>query len=150
MYRRLVEWKVRRVFDHLSAGRWLLVLRDTRAEVAHSFAGAHALGGQRHTRDALSRWFERLFRLFPTLRFEVDRVAVRGWPWSTWVAVEWTDHFVDATGLGGVNHGVHWIHLRWGRVAAIRAHLDTQVLADVLRAMAAAGVGEAAAAPVAS
>lgn len=148
MYHRLVEREVRGVFGQLSAGDWPEVLRGTAPDVHHVFAGDHALGGERRSREALGRWFERLFRLFPELRFEVHRVAVRGWPRSTWVAVEWTDHFVGATGESGVNHGVHWIHLRWGKVAALRAHLDTQVLAEALHAMAARGVDEAAAAPV--
>jgi hypothetical protein len=43
---------------------------------------APSLGGSRHTRDAMRRWFERLFRLFPDARFELRAVAVDGWPWN--------------------------------------------------------------------
>ena len=35
----------------------------------------------------MERWFERLYRLFPDLNFEVKRVVAQGWPWDTLLAV---------------------------------------------------------------
>lgn len=103
-----------------------------------------------HSRDAMERWFERLFRLFPEIEFEIKRVVAKGWPWDTLVAVEWTDSGKAADGRPYVNAGAHWIRLRWGKAVDIHAYLDTEVLADACRRMAAAGIEEAAAPPITS
>jgi ketosteroid isomerase-like protein len=94
------------------------------------------------------RWFERLGRLFPGHDFDVHRVISRGWPWSTWVAVEWTAHLRPAAGEAYDNHGAHWIHLRWGKATSFHAYLDTQLVAQACRELAARGVEEGAAAPI--
>jgi ketosteroid isomerase-like protein len=96
----------------------------------------------------MSRWFERLDRLFPDLDFTVKRVSSRGWPWSTWIAVEWADHGTARDGVAYENAGAHWIHLRWGRPTYIHAYLDTQSLAAACERMAQAGIEEAGAPPI--
>ena len=42
-----------------------------------------------------------------------------------------------------MNDGAHAIQIRWGKVVVLHAHLDTQIVIDAMRAMAAAGVAEA-------
>ena len=148
MYRALVARRVRGVFDSLNRGDSSTPLADVADDVHHVFPGDHPLGGERHSREALGRWFERLFRLFPGSRFEVKRVAVRGWPWDTSAAVEWVDRVGPAGGEPYVNEGAHWIRIRWGKVTEIHAYLDTQKVAEGCRQMAAAGVEEAAAPPI--
>jgi ketosteroid isomerase-like protein len=96
----------------------------------------------------VARWFERLDRLFPGHEFDVRRIASRGWPWSTWVAVEWVAHLVPAAGPPYENEGSHWIHIRWGRVTYFHGYLDSQRVADACAEMTAAGIDEAAAAPI--
>ena len=148
MYHAIVRRRAAGVFEQLSRGEWKESLADVAPDVHHVFPGDHALGGERHSRDAMARWFERLFRLFPGLSFEVQRVASRGWPWSTWVAVEWTDWTTSASGEEYRNDGAHWIHLRWGKATYVHAYLDTERVARACREMAAAGHDEAAAAPI--
>jgi ketosteroid isomerase-like protein len=97
---------------------------------------------------ALRHWFERLFRLFPNLRFEMHSIAASGWPWDTTVVVEWTDRATPADGKDYVNSGVHVIRMRWGKVVSIHAYLDTQVLIDTLNRMAVNGIEEAKAPPI--
>jgi len=118
-------------------------------DVHHVFPGDNALGGERHSRPAFERWFERLYRLIPEIEFEVHDVAVRGWPWDTAVAVEWTDRGRGADGTAYENEGAHWIRLRWGKAVAVHAYLDTERVSTLLETMAAAGIEEAAAAPIA-
>ena len=93
-------------------------------------------------------WFERLYRLIPEIGFEVREVAVRGWPWDTAVAIEWADRGRGADGTTYENEGAHWIRLRWGKAVAIHAYLDTEKVTALLATMAAAGIQEAAAAPL--
>ncbi len=76
-------------------------------------------------------------------------VAVRGWPWDTAVAVEWTDRGRGADGTPYENEGAHWIRLRWGKATKVHAFLDTEKVTSLLAAVAAAGVEEAGAAPIA-
>jgi ketosteroid isomerase-like protein len=85
---------------------------------------------------------------FPSLAFEVHRVSSRGFPWNTWVAVEWTDRATAADGEPYENHGAHWIRLRWFKATHVHAYLDTQVVEHACRRMAANGIEEAAASPI--
>ncbi len=77
-YRYAVEGVVRFAFSRLSAGDYQTLLMACAPDVEHTFSGDHAFGGTRHSKEGLEHWFERLFRLFPGLDFEVKRVMVRG------------------------------------------------------------------------
>jgi ketosteroid isomerase-like protein len=146
VYRTFVKRRIRGVFlKQLSDGDYAAVVAGTARNVAHSFPGEGALGGTRHGRAALTEWFERLFRLFPVLRFEVDDVIVTGWPWRTKVAVRWRDWGHAADGEPYANRGCEVFELRWGRAVALHQHLDTKVIDDHLARMAAGGIEEAAA-----
>jgi ketosteroid isomerase-like protein len=146
VYHAFVRKKTAAMFAALSAGDWQSVTDRLAGDVRHVFPGDHPLGGERHTREAVHSWFERLGRLYPGHEFEVQSVLSRGWPWSTRVVVAWRAHLTPAA--GPVNEGVHWIHLRWGKATYFHAYLDTQLIVDSCRVMAAAGVPEAEAAPI--
>jgi ketosteroid isomerase-like protein len=117
-------------------------------DMTHVFAGDHALGGTRNSKAAFTRWIERLYRLFPVLEFQPRDVLVRGPPWNMTVAVLWTDRGEAADGAPYENAGAHELRLKWGRLTALRAHLDTQRLSATLDRMARNGLDEAAAAPI--
>jgi ketosteroid isomerase-like protein len=150
VYAALVRRRVTGVFDALSRGDWRSTMADVAPDVHHVFPGDHPLGGERHDRASVERWFERLDRLFPHHAFTVHRIAVLGGPWSTWVAVRWTGHVRPAVGEPYTNEGTHWLHISWGKVRAIHALFDTQTVACVCARMAAAGVEEASAPPIVS
>src|SRR5437588_2987624 len=116
MYHWFVRRRARAAFDRLSRCELQLMVADLADDVDHTFPGEHALGGERHSREAVARWFERLHRLFPGHEFEVQRVVSRGWPWSTWVAVEWLARLTPLEGEPYANEGTHWIRIRWGKV----------------------------------
>jgi ketosteroid isomerase-like protein len=148
VYRTIVRRRTAEMFGRLSRGEWESVVAALDADVLHTFPGEHPLGGSRNGREDVLRWFERLGRLFPGHSFEVHRVLVRGGPWSTWVAVQWSAELRPAAGEPYENHGTHWIQLRWGRVKSFHGYLDTQRIAAACEEMAAAGIAEAAAAPI--
>lgn len=147
-YRYAVERVVRFAFARLSAGDYQTLLMACASDVEHTFAGEHALGGTRHSKEGLEHWFERLFRLFPGLDFEVKRVLVRGWPWRTVAMVEWVDRARPADGVPYVNEGAHVLRFSWGRLVSLRAYLDTQKVEEVCERLAGEGVEEAAAPPI--
>jgi ketosteroid isomerase-like protein len=149
MYHAFVRRRIRNVFiGELSRGDYAAVVRRTAPDVVHSFPGDGALGGTRHSRDALRSWFERLFRLFPALRFDVEEVSVAGWPWRTVVAVRWRDWGTAADGQPYENAGCEVFEIRWGNATRISQYLDTKAIHDGLQRMAAAGIREAAAPPI--
>jgi ketosteroid isomerase-like protein len=94
------------------------------------------------------RWFERLGRIYPGHEFEVERVVSRGWPWHTWVSVQWSAQLRPVLGEPYVNHGSHWLRIRWGKATYFHAYLDTQLIAESCARMASAGIEEAQAAPI--
>jgi ketosteroid isomerase-like protein len=148
IYRTLIRRRVVSNFARLSAGDYKAVVAQLAPDVHHVFAGDTALGGERHSRDAVERWFERLFRLCPQIRFEVGRVISSGPPWDISVAAEWVGHVTPAAGEPYVNAGTHVFRIRNGRVAYIHAYEDSEKVARACEQMAALGVNEAAAAPI--
>jgi ketosteroid isomerase-like protein len=133
------------VFEALNRGDAGPLLAGLGTPVRHAMSGEHALGGVRSDPGSIARWYERLFRLLPDLRFDVATIAVTGPPSRTKVFVDWRDRALDGR---YENRGVNVIELRWGRVHAIDIHCDTQQLADALRELAGQGNEEARAVPI--
>lgn len=150
MYHGIVRRRSAQMFTALSCGQWREVTAHLADDVRHTFPGRHALGGERRRRADVVRWFERLERLFPGHEFEVLHVVSRGWPWSTWVAVQWSATLRPAVGEPYLNHGTHWVQIRWGKVKSFHAYLDTQLIAAACEEMVAAGIAEAGAPPIAT
>jgi ketosteroid isomerase-like protein len=150
MYHMIVGRIVRNGFDQISAGNYQAVLSQCVPNVIHEFAGRHALGGVRHDRDTLTRWFERLERLLPGFKLEITDLAVKGMPWDTTAIIQWTGRSTMSNGHRYVQHGVHFLTLRWGRVHAFRIYVDTQELAQALEALGRHGIAEACAEPIVS
>lgn len=150
MYRWLAERRVRGVFDALGRRDVEAVLAGLAPDVHHRFAGDHALGGERHDREAVRAWFARLYRLFPGLQFSVRRVGVSGPPWDLTVAVEWVAEATPASGPPYVNVGAHVLRVRGGKVVCLHAYEDSQAVAEACRVMREAGVAEAGAPPITS
>ena len=148
MYRRLVERKVRDVFAALGRSDYDAVLPGLATHVHHRFAGEHPLGGERHDREAVRMWFERLYRLFPSLQFTVKNVHVSGPPWSMTVTVEWVADVIPKVGPPYANAGAHVLRIRRGKVVCLHAYEDSQAVANAGHLMHAAGVAEAAAPPI--
>jgi ketosteroid isomerase-like protein len=144
LYSYFVEKSIRQSFDDVNNHRWDAVLKATAPHVHHRLPGAHALGGERHDKATLYRWFERLGRVLPNLHLEVKTIRVKGWPWHTTVFAQWDG---TATLLNGdasyFNRGLHVFTLRWGRVYGIDEFQDSQEVARGLAVQAAAGLNEA-------
>jgi ketosteroid isomerase-like protein len=148
MYQAIVRRKLTTVFTNLGKGKYEGALRDLAPVFTHTFAGDHAFGGTRNSAASFRRWFERLFRVFPDLSFELRTIVVTGWPGDTTAVVEWTDRASTLDGRGYVNEGVHIIRLKWVKVVEFRVYLDTQKIADACRRQAACGILEAVAVPI--
>jgi ketosteroid isomerase-like protein len=148
MYHAIARRRIRRMFAELSHGNFEPALAGLAPTFEQVFAGDHPLGGTRRTVSTFRLWFERMYRLFPNLAFEVTAVAASGPPWDLTLVAEWIDRATPADGGGYENRGVHVVKLRWGRITSIHAYLDTQIAAEAARRLAAAGIQEAAAAPL--
>jgi ketosteroid isomerase-like protein len=151
VYHVVVRGQVRRAFRLLSEGRSDDLVAGMRPDVRHTFPGGHALGGQRHDRESVRLWVERLHRLFPGLTFEILGMASSGPPWRTVVGVEWRNRANLPDGSRYENSRSHILRLRWGRLTSFHAYLhDAEGSAESLRRLADAGVVEAAAPPIVS
>jgi ketosteroid isomerase-like protein len=138
MYRMIVAHRVRQAWDHLKRGDWPYVVDQLAGDFTYRFVGDTAIGGTRTSRETMAAWFERLFRLFPDLRFE---------PWRTRVVVLVG---VQATvdGEPYTNELAQQLELRWGKITRVTNLEDTQKLERALQRIRASGVDEAAAAPI--
>jgi ketosteroid isomerase-like protein len=151
MYRTLVKRRLRKAFlEELSRGDYPALVRRTAPVVVHNFPGTSVLGGTRTSSAALRAWFKHLFRLFPVLEFEVEEIAVSGWPWRTVAAVRWRNRGRAADGEPYRNAGCEVFEIRWGRATRLDQYLDTKVIHDHLERMASAGIDVADSVPVAT
>jgi ketosteroid isomerase-like protein len=148
MYKRIAERRARGIFEALSRGDWQSTLEDVARDVHHTFPGENALGGERHSREAMERWFGRVYRLIPDLNFEVKRVAVKGPPWDLRIAVEWRDWGHAADGVAYDNDGAHWIRIQRGKATYVHAYIDTEKVTELCDRVARAGFEEAAEGPI--
>jgi ketosteroid isomerase-like protein len=148
MYHRIVALQVRKAFAEISAGNWEAMVAGMAPAFTYRFYGDHALSGERHTHDALRRWWERCFRLLPDTRFDVEDILVAGWPWNTRVATAVTVNVgvVDGSRYQNVVH--QFLRIRWGKITEVSTLEDTAVLEKTLDRLAAAGYAEAHAAPI--
>jgi len=148
MYHRFVAGRVRQAFAQISAGDYEAMIAGMAPTFCYRFYGEHALSGQRHTHDALRRWWQRNFRLMREPKFDVQDVVVSGWPWRTTVATFVGVH-AQIPGAGPyANVFMQFITMRWGKITDVRTLEDTAVLVRTLDAAAAAGIDEAHAAPI--
>ncbi|WP_329476447.1 nuclear transport factor 2 family protein [Kribbella sp. NBC_01484] len=148
MYHRIVAMQVRNAFAQISAGNWEAMVAGMAPAFTYRFYGDHALSGERHTHEALRRWWERCFRLLPNTTFDVEDILVAGWPWNTRVATAVTVNVgvVDGSRYQNVVH--QFLRIRWGKITEVRTLEDTAVLQKTLDRLAAAGYAEAHAAPI--
>ena len=82
MYHAIVKRIALKNFLRVNRKDYTPILKGCSPDIHHRFGGHHALGGERHDREALRRWFERLGRLAPTLQLTVHDLWVKGG--STW------------------------------------------------------------------
>jgi ketosteroid isomerase-like protein len=150
LYSAIVKNRIRQSFDHVNNHRYDELLGSIAPTVDHRFLGTHAIGGQRHDKDTLRRWFERLGRVLPDLKLEIKNIWVKGWPWHTMVFVQWDGAATLLDGGGYRQHAIHVVTLRWGKIHALDVFEDSQEVARALTAQAAAGLEEAAAEPIVS
>ena len=143
MYHAIMRSKVRGVFEALSRGDYQPVLASLAPQFEHWFVGTHALAGLRTSLSVTKAWYERLYRIFPDLRFDLNRVVSQGTPWDTTVTIEWTDHFTLRTGEKRSNCGVHIIRFRWTKAVSVRIYCDTALLIENLALQSQHGVEEA-------
>ena len=110
LYSYVVKKLVRESFENVNNHRYDELLKAVAPNVHHRFAGAHSIGGERHDKEAMRRWLERLGRVLPNLHIKVNDIWVKGGPWNTKVFVQWE---ATATLLNGdssyFNRGLHVI-----------------------------------------
>ena len=150
MYHAIVKRIARKNFLRVNAKEFDALLNDCTPTIHHRFGGDHALGGERHDREALRHWFGRLGRLGRHLTLSVEDVWVKGLPHDTTIIVRWSATDTLPDGSPYRNRGVHIVGMRWGKVVDIDAHEDSLAVARNLERQAALGVAEATAAQIVS
>lgn len=148
IYSRIVEAKIRSVFDQINAGNYMVMVDGLGDPFSYHFHGDHALGGRRTSRDAMIRWWQRITTLLPGAQFTIHEVIVRGAPWNTRIAVRSTVKGPLPNGETYSNTVFQFMTLKWGKVTDVETVEDLQVLAHALDVVAASGNSDAAAAPI--
>ena len=144
IYRLIVTKKVRETFLAVQNHDYDKVLAGIAdSNLKHHFAGNNALGGTRHDKEALRRWFERLGVVLPELKLDVTDVLVKGPPWNTTVVARWVATTTLLNGEHYVNRGCHVLGLKWGKAQTFDVYEDTQVVTAGLLQQAQSGIAEA-------
>lgn len=151
MYHEIVKRIAKKNFERVNQRDFESLANDCVPNVYHRFGGSHALGGERHDREHLRLWLQRLGRLGrSTFKVTVHDIWVKGWPQNTVIFVRWTATDTLQDGSAYKNHGVHVIKMRWGKIVEIDANEDSQAVAEGLKIQAAHGVAEAVAPQIVS
>ena len=145
IYSYFVEKLVRQSFANVQNHNYDELLKVLAPNVTHRFAGDHALGGTRHDKEALRRWFNRLGTVLPNIQFDVKNVWVKGPPLQTTVIAQWVATATLSNGDPYTNPGVHIITMQWGKVYSLDVSEDSQAVAAGLAKQAQVGIEEAAA-----
>jgi ketosteroid isomerase-like protein len=148
MYHAIVERKLRHVFARLGAGDFAPMLDSLAPRFCYRFEGDSPIGGLRSSRDSMRLWWERMYRLFPGLSFEVRDVVVAGGPWHTriFTQLDFVKPLPDGTRYGNVV--MQRMVMRWGRISEIHTLEDTQRCMRLLAWQARNGKEEARSAPI--
>ena len=81
IYSSIVEKLVRKTFLAVQNHDYQAVLNGVSANnLTHRFAGPNSLGGIRHDKEALGRWFKRVSTVLPVLKIDVTNALVLGGP----------------------------------------------------------------------
>ncbi len=74
MYHAVIARIGRRNFERVNSHDYAAILKGCAPDIEHRFGGNHALGGIRHSREALGRWFARMGRVAPSLKLTVEDI----------------------------------------------------------------------------
>jgi ketosteroid isomerase-like protein len=145
MYHAIVERKLRHVFARLGAGDFEPMLDSLAERFSYRFEGDSPIGGIRSSRETMRLWWQRMYRLFPGLSFEVRDVVVAGWPWHTriFTQLDFVKPLPDGTPYRNVV--MQRMVMRWGKVTQVHTLEDTQRCMRLLQWQAGNGKAEAAA-----
>lgn len=145
---RIARHRYRSALDQLERGDLDAVLSGFHERCRLRFVGDTSLGADLSTPAGIRRWFERFDRLLPDRRFTIERSVVSGPPWDIHLAA----HVTIRSSIDGEpyeNQFAHFLRLTFGKVIEDLILEDTQRWDRGARQLAATGVTEATAAPIA-
>ena len=143
-YHYIIKGFVKNNFKAISEHRYDVVLNGvSNKSLVHRFAGDNSLGGTRHDKESLKRWFERVGIVLPELKFEITDIQVKGGPVKTLVIARWTATCHLLNGEPYENKGVHFITLKWGKAVKFDVYENTKVVSHGLNVQYEAGIKEA-------
>jgi len=143
-YHFVVKKLVRKSFNLVNEHRYDELLKGiSDKSLEHSFAGDHSLGGKRHDKVSLKKWFERLGTVLPDLKIEITDIQIKGNPFKTIAIVRWTASCTLLNGEPYSNHGVHFITLKLGKAVKFDVYEDTKTVSHGLDVQYEAGIKEA-------
>lgn len=143
-YHLILKGKIRKSFDLVNQHRYDELLKGVSDKtLEHSFAGDHALGGKRHDKESLKRWFVRLGLVLPNLKIEITDIQVKGNIFKTLAIVRWTATCTLLNGEPYLNKGVHFITLKLGKAVKFDVYEDTKTVSHGLDVQFESGIKEA-------
>lgn len=110
--------------------------------------GDSSLSGTRRTIESVRVWYERLFRVFPKVQFQIEETIIKGMPWNTKIVNRFTVNIRLADGYAYSNNVAQFIDLKWGKITSMHLYEDTKKLADGLERQLKSGIKEAGLKPI--
>ena len=143
-YQSIITGKVRQQFTYVNEHKYDELLKGVSDEtLEHAFAGDHSLGGKRHDKVNLKKWFERLGTVLPDLKLEISDIQIKGGPNNTLAIVRWKATCILLNGEPYTNYGAHFISIKWGKAVKFDVYEDTKTVSHGLDVQFEAGIKEA-------
>ncbi|MBB4685780.1 nuclear transport factor 2 family protein [Amycolatopsis jiangsuensis] len=127
-YHYVVSRIVRGIWRRVNTGDLDAPSRMSAAGLRFTVVGDTVIGGSWQGRDAIRDWLHSFAARFTDLRFEVEDVALSGWPWRTRVAIRLVVGGTLPDGTAYRNNATQWLTLRWGRMTDDWVLEDTKVV----------------------
>lgn len=147
MYKRIVEHKVRAIFDEINKGNYQAMIDGLAPEFEYRFLGEHPLSGRRTRHETMQQWWQRLFRLLPGATFEIHDVVIQGHPLRTRIAVRSSIRSDQGSQIY-INDVMQFMTLRLGKLTEVETMEDTAKFERLLAGMDPAAHPDALAAPL--
>jgi ketosteroid isomerase-like protein len=152
VYRSIVRRRVLSIFAAANKGNWQLMVDELANPFVYRFIGETPLGGVRKSKEAMGRFWERMYRLFPGFQFIPQTIVVEGPPWKTkvmtYVKIVGTVPGNDSRPEPYENEFMQLLTIKWGKITSVTTIEDTLRFHKVLPHLTAAGIKDASEGPI--
>jgi ketosteroid isomerase-like protein len=125
MYATAVRWMIRRNVQKVNNGDIGPMLCGYADDAVLVFPGEHSWGGEYRGKERIRQFLQRC--VDSNIKFNIEEIAVDGWPWNTTICVRLSDEAKAPDGrVVYTNRAMIYGKIKWGKITFQEDYEDTQ------------------------